>query len=324
MHIYHLSQWQHAHNFSIDNTENERNTWRVILFTVIMMAIEIIAGIVYGSMALLADGWHMGTHAVALGITVFTYFYARRHANDPRYSFGTGKVSDLGGFASAIVLLVVAFLMAAESVQRLFSPVEIQFTEAIGVAFLGLVVNLVSAWLLQGDHHHDHHDHHHDHHHQQDHNLQAAYLHVLADAMTSVLAIVALFAGKAFGWIWLDALMGIVGAIVITVWSYGLLRDTSRILLDSGVEPEILSEIRTTIEEDADNRVTDLHVWQVGVEHFAAVLSLVTHYPKPVEHYKNLLRDFKKLHHVTVEVNHCTSEPCLVPNKTNAGAKKTH
>jgi len=232
MHIYNLSQWKHAHRFYIVNEQGERNTMRVIILTIVMMGIEVTAGILYGSMALLADGWHMGTHATALGITAFAYFYARRHADDPRYSFGTGKVGVLGGFTSAVVLAVVAILMSVESLERLISPEAIRFNEAIVVAIIGLVVNLVSAFLLQGGHHdHGHNEAHHHH----DHNLRAAYFHVLADALTSVLAIVALFAGKIFGWNWMDPFMGIVGAIIISRWAYGLLQETSKVLLDRDV-----------------------------------------------------------------------------------------
>jgi len=308
MHTHTLQKWQHGHRFHCAPEEGERNTWRVIGLTLVVMIAEVAAGIAFGSMALLADGWHMGTHVAALGITVFAYAYARRHTDDPRYTFGTGKVGVLGGFASAVALAIVALLMAVESVQRLFASRVIQFNEAIIVAVLGLIVNLVCAYMLRG---HDHHAHdgeseasHHDH------NLRAAYLHVLADAMTSVLAIVALVAGKALGWIWMDAVMGIVGAVVITRWSYGLLRDTSKILLDSSVDRETVSAIRAAIEADADNRVSDLHVWRVGSHHLAAVLSIVTYSPKRPECYKALLARFSVVH-VTVEVNPCVGDPCL-------------
>jgi len=275
-----------------------------------MMVIEISAGFAFGSMALLADGWHMGTHAIALGITVFAYHYARRHASSPRYSFGTGKVGVLGGFASAVVLAVVAFLMAVGSIKRIIFPVEIQFNEAIAVAVVGLAVNIFSAFLLQGGirltHEHDSGNTHH-----RDHNLRAAYLHVMADALTSLLAIVALLAGKTFGWIWMDPIMGIVGAILISRWSYSLLRDTSAILLDSGVEQEKISTIISTIESDSDNRVSDIHIWPLGSHQFAAIISIVTHYPKPPEYYKELLTGFRELEHVTVEVNEVAGDPCL-------------
>ena len=274
-----------------------------------MMIIEIAAGIVYGSMALLADGWHMGTHAAALGITVFAYFFARRHADDPNYSFGTGKVGSLGGYTSAVVLAIVAILMFIECIDRLLSPIQIRFNEAIFVAFLGLLVNLASAFLLKKrPHSHGHDTHHHHGHH--DHNLQAAYLHVLADAVTSFLALIALFAGKALGWVWMDPAMGIVGSIIIGWWAFGLLRDSGAILLDSGTNQKILSDIRSVIEADSDNNVADLHVWRVGSDHLAAIISIVTHHPQSTEHYKKLLCDFKELSHITVEINQCNDEKC--------------
>jgi cation diffusion facilitator family transporter len=265
-------------------------------------------------MALLADGWHMGTHAFALGITAFAYIYARRKADNPRFSFGTGKVGVLGGFTSAVVLGVVALLMTVESVERLISPTAIQFNEAILVAVVGLVVNLASAFLLQGghDHHHGAHDHAHGHdHHDEDHNLKAAYLHVLADALTSVFAIVGLLAGRSLGWTWMDPLMGIVGSFVIARWAWGLLRDTSQILLDSGVDPGIAEAVRGAIEDDGDNRVADLHLWHLSSQDVAAIITVVTHYPKPPEHYRALVSDIDRLAHVTVEVHAAASEPCV-------------
>jgi cation diffusion facilitator family transporter len=287
MHIHNLHRWQHSHRFNIDDGHAERNTRRVILLTLSMMIIEIAAGYIFGSMALLADGWHMGTHAAALGITAFAYRYARKHAQNPNYSFGTGKVGVLGGFGSAVVLAVIALLMGVESVQRLFAPVNIRFNEAIAVAIIGLAVNLISAYLLRGRHHYDHgagHGHHHDH------NLRAAYLHVLADALTSVLAIFALLTGKAFGWIWMDPIMGIVGALIISRWSYGLLVDTSKVLLDRDVNAEA-----------------------------SAIVSVVTHYPKPPDHYKQLLAGYDEMAHVTVEVNQCEGDPCLTKPEPVSG-----
>jgi cation diffusion facilitator family transporter len=290
-----------------------------MLLTAVTMVAEIVAGATYGSMALLADGWHMATHVAAFGIAVFAYGYARSHATDPKYTFGTGKVSILGGFASAVALAVIALVMALESIARLFQPHAIQFNEAIGVAMIGLVVNLVSAWLLQDHHDHSHHaahddhdEHHaHEHHEHHDHNLRAAYIHVVADALTSVFAIAALFAGKFLGLIWLDAVMGLVGAGVITRWAYGLVRDTGSILLDGAIDKRIKLEIVDTIEEDADNRVTDLHVWHIAQNHFAATISLVTHHPQAPEYYKKLLSHIPSLSHVLVEVNLCHDEPCI-------------
>jgi cation diffusion facilitator family transporter len=313
MHVHSLDQWRHAHDFNIDSSEGERKTRLVVILTACMMVIEIVAGYLFGSMALLADGWHMGTHVAALAISLFAYRYSRQHADNPVYSFGTGKVSALGGFASAIALAVVALLMGMESVHRLVSPETIHFDQAILVATIGLVVNLVSAWLLHGGHAHDHHhDHDHGpHHHHHDHNLRAAYLHVIADALTSMLAIIALFAGKYFDWIWMDAGMGLVGAMLITRWGYGLLRETSSVLLDSAPDGERLEQIQRAIESDADNRITDLHVWRLGPRSYGAIVSLVTHQPKDPAHYKSLLGAFAELEHITIEVNHCTGEACI-------------
>jgi len=311
MHIYNLYKWQHEHRFHMEDGHGERNTMCVILLTVFMMVIEIVAGLLFGSMALLADGWHMGTHAGALGITVFSYRYARRNADNPDYSFGTGKVGVLGGFSSAIVLLIVALVMGIESVQRILSPVQIQFNAAIGVAILGLLVNILSAFILQGGNQHSHgNDADKTNHH--DHNLRAAYFHVLADAMTSLLAIIALTTGKFFGWVWMDPVMGIVGSLVIVKWSYGLLRDTSTILLDRVANQETASAIRSAIEADTDNRVVDIHVWIIGSHQMSVILSIVTHFPKDPQHYKKLLTDFKNLAHVTVEINQSKDESCLV------------
>lgn len=306
MHEDILEQWQHSHNFSITRDRAEQNTTIVMWLTAITMVVEIIAGSFFGSMALLADGWHMATHVAAFGIAVFAYRYARRHANNPRYTFGTGKVTVLGGYTSAVALAVTALTIAIESVTRFFEPIAIRFNEAIAVAILGLIVNLVSAWLLQDR---DRHDHHHHHHH--DSNLQAAYIHVLTDALTSILAIIALFAGKYFGWIWLDAVMGLIGAGVISKWAYDLVRETGTILLDGTIDKQIKLDIVTTIEADADNRIADLHVWYVGENCLAATISLVTHYPRSPEYYKGLLSGISSLSHVLVEVNQCRGEPCL-------------
>ena len=316
MHIHTLHRWKHSHRFNVDDPHGERNTRRVILLTLSMMIIEITAGYLFGSMALLADGWHMGTHAVALGITALAYFYARRHSDSPDFSFGTGKVGVLGGFASAVVLAMIALLMGVESVQRLISPQAIRFNEAIAVAFVGLAVNVVSALLLQEKTGHDvGHDHGHRHgpvKKIRDHNLRAAYLHVLADALTSLLAIVALSTGKVFGWIWMDPIMGIAGAMIISRWSYSLLIGSGRVLLDRDVNPQAVEEIRSKIEADADNRVSDIHVWRVGAQHLSAIISIVTRYPKSPDHYKKLLADYNEIVHVTVEVNPCNTESSIV------------
>ena len=309
MHVHQLHRWRHDHDFGTSERRSaERRTWWVIGLTLTMMVAEIAGGLVFGSMALLADGWHMGTHAAALGIAVFAYVYARRHAADQRFTFGTGKVGTLGGFASAVGLAVVALMVFGESVARFINPVAIRFDEAIAVAAIGLTVNLVSAWMLRDDHHHGHerHGHHHDH------NLRAAYLHVLADALTSVLAIVALVAGKHLGWGWMDPAMGVVGSLVIARWSWGLLRDTSTVLLDAEASAEQRESIHAALEADTDNRVVDLHVWRVGPAHLAVIASIVTHHPRPPEHYRALLTaKHPELAHVTVEIHPCEEEPCL-------------
>mgnify|MGYP003572482720 FL=1 len=305
MKLHAIEQWRHSHDFNFDTREGERRTRLVIVLTAVMMVIEIASGYLFGSMALLADGWHMGTHVAALSIAVFAYRYARRHSDNPRYSFGTGKVTALGGFASAAALIMVALMMGIESILRLINPETIRFDEAILVAVIGLMVNLLSAWLLRGREHHHGHAHHHDH------NLRAAYLHVVADALTSLLAIVALLAGKSLGWVWMDALMGLVGAVLITRWGYGLTRETSAVLLDSSPGPQTLAQIRHCIEGDRDNRISDLHVWRIGPHRFAAIISLVTHEPEAPAYYKRLLGDVPDLVHVTVEVNQCIDDHCL-------------
>ncbi|HZG27598.1 MAG TPA: CDF family Co(II)/Ni(II) efflux transporter DmeF [Ensifer sp.] len=294
---------------------NEKRTWIVIAVTATMMVIEIVAGNVYGSMALVADGWHMSTHAAAMLIAALAYFYARRHATNPRFTFGTGKLGDLAGFTSAIVLAMIALLIAWESVMRLRAPVAINFREAILIAVLGLAVNLVCAWLLKDDHHHhghshghdhghDHHDGGHDHHGHggKDQNLRAAYVHVLADAFTSVLAIVALTLGSLYGWSWLDPVMGVVGSLVIANWSWSLIRDTGATLLDYVPEDEDLpEEIRQIVtREGAD--IVDLHVWQLGPGHHGAIVSILADHPKAPSYYREKLAVIHDLSHVTVEV----------------------
>ena len=270
----------------------------VIGLTATMMILEIAAGLIFGSMALLADGWHMASHAAALGITALGYHLARRHVSNPKFSFGTGKIGDLAGFSSALLLAFIALLMIYVSVTRLYAPVVISFDEAITVAILGLIVNLVSAYLLQGRHDEHQADHHH-----RDHNLRSAYLHVIADALTSLLAIVALTAGRFLGWVWMDPLMGIVGGLLIARWSYYLARDTSRILLDMNIHMSLAEEIKRLVEAEGDNQILDLHLWRVGPGHFAAIISLLTSDPRPPSHYKERLNGFEELRHITVEIN---------------------
>lgn len=285
---------------------NERRTLWVILLTVTMMAIEIIAGYFSNSMALLADGWHMATHTLALSITAFAYMFSRKHARNPSYSFGTGKVNALGSFSSAVTLAIIALIVIAESVIRLYSPLTIHFNEAIGVAVVGLLVNIASAFILKDDsyHHGGMHAHHHDHHHHhRDHNLYAAYLHVVTDAFTSILAIIALLLGKYLGWIRMDATIGILGGIVIGYWAFGLLKQTSNILLDRSPDSELEKEIRRIIKTDAQAELVDFHLWHIGPNDYAAILSIITHTPHPPSYYKNMLTHIGRLSHTTIEVH---------------------
>ncbi|WP_019528871.1 CDF family Co(II)/Ni(II) efflux transporter DmeF [Dasania marina] len=300
MHDNNLQDWQHEHTFNQDKRRpGESKTLIVIAITAVMMVVEISAGVLYGSMALLADGLHMASHTVALAITAFAYIYARRHALNPGFSFGTGKVNALGGFTGAVLLVIFSLMMAVESVERLLNPVAIVFNQAIAVAVLGLLVNALCAYVLgvhsHGDHHHNGHDH----------NLTSAYLHVLADALTSVLAIVALIAAKYYGYVWMDPLMGVVGAILIARWSYGLLRTTSAVLLDKQAPKLLREEIRTALESDEDTRVSDLHVWSIGPEIYSALITVVADKPVTPDEYKSRLPQTLGLVHVTVEVHRC-------------------
>lgn len=329
----------HDHVFlGQDHRRNERRVWWVIALTAGMMVVEIIAGNLYGSMALVADGWHMSTHAGAMLITALAYGYARRHARNPRFTFGTGKLGELAGFASAIVLALISLIIGWESAARLVDPVPIGFDQAIAIAVAGLLVNLVSAWLLKDDHAHSHgqgghghdhnpahHGHEHGHGHGHDHghghghghahaagvvhathghdnNLRSAYIHVLADALTSVLAIAALLLGRSYGWLWADPAMGVVGALVIARWSWGLIRDSGTVLLDA--TPHSSGRMRRDIEQaldDGDDEIVDLHVWQVGPGHYAAIVSLVTRNPRDSTVYKTKLAHIAGLSHLTVE-----------------------
>lgn len=292
--------WQHGHGFGQDQKRpGEVRTILVITITSIMMVVEIATGILFGSMALLADGLHMASHAAALSINVFAYIYARRYAHDRRYTFGTGKVNALGGFTGAILLAFFALIMAWESIKRFVYPVEIAFNQAIIVAVFGLIVNGVSVFILdyQDDHEHrDGDDHNHDH------NLKAAYLHVLADALTSLLAIFALLTAKYLGLIWMDPFMGIVGAILVSRWSFGLIRDASSVLLDKRGSEEIITKIKNCIEKDKSDRISDLHLWSIGPNINAVIITVVSRDPKPPEHYKQLIPSGLNLVHVTVEV----------------------
>lgn len=320
MHTHDLSNWTHEHVFDAGNQAAERGTRAVMWITAAMMVVEIAAGWWYNSMALLADGWHMSSHAVAIGLSAFAYAAARRYARDPRFAFGTWKIEILGGFASAIFLLGVAAMMVYSSVERIVSPQPIHYQEAMIVAALGLIVNIVCAMILGGvhDHHgHDHHDHHHghDHGHSHDHphhhdlNLKSAYLHVIADAATSVLAIVALAGGLIYGWSWLDPVMGIVGATLVAVWAKGLLIDTGKVLLDREMDHPVVAEIRAVVETGPDTgntRIADLHVWRVGRGAYACALSLVTHDPDLTpERVRQKLTVHEEIVHCTVEIQRC-------------------
>ncbi len=305
---------KHSHRFDEGNPLAEKSTLRVAILTAVMMVIEIAGGWYYNSMALLADGWHMSSHTVALGLSVLAYVYARKYAHDPRFSFGTWKIEVLGGYTSAIFLVMVAGLMIYQSVERLIAPSPIHYDQAIAIAIVGLLVNLASAWMLKDGHAHNHgHDHgHHDHHHDHDHNhhghhdlnLRSAYMHVLADAATSVLAIIALFGGKLWGISWLDPVMGLVGALLVSVWAYGLLRDTGRVLLDAEMNAPVVEEIREVIAASPiEAQLNDLHVWRVGKGKYACILSLTTDNDVSPEYFKEQLSIHEELVHISIEIN---------------------
>jgi cation diffusion facilitator family transporter len=337
VHTESVEQWMHEHTFGQDARKTgERRTLLVIAITAVTMGVEIAAGMAFGSMALLADGLHMGSHAAALAVSAFAYFYTRRHAKSLRFNFGTGKVNSLAAFASAVMLVLFAFAMAVKSLQRLFEPVDIGFNHAILVAVLGLVVNGICLYILGGDeqglggghgHGHPHglegddahHDHHHDHDHghqhgpqhhhgdarHMDHNLWSAYLHVLADALTSLLAIFALLGGKYLGFIWLDPFMGIVGAVLVVRWSWKLLCASARVLLDMQAPETLREKIRRSIESEGDNRISDLHVWAVGEGIYAAEIALISSAPMETEAYYKLLPKRLGIVHMTVETRQC-------------------
>jgi cation diffusion facilitator family transporter len=318
MHTHDLAEWRHDHQFDTGNIAGERSTRLVMWITAGMMVVEIAAGWFYNSMALLADGLHMSSHAVAIGLSAFAYATARRHAKDPRYAFGTWKIEVLGGFASAIFLLGVVALMVYGSIERLIKPEPIHYQEAMLIAVIGLIVNLVSARILGAAHHHDHghgHDHHGrghqaDEHHHHDLNLKSAYIHVVADAATSVAAIAALAGGWLFGWSWLDPAIGIVGAIVVAIWAKGLIVETSKVLLDREMDHPVVEEIREVISErgaDSETVIADLHVWRVGKATYSCALSLVTHddrlTPRHVRHWLSI---HDEIVHSTIEIHRCS------------------
>src|ERR1700744_60802 len=302
----------HDHLFlGPDHARAERRTWAVIILCVVMMIAEIVGGAMFGSLALIADGLHMSTHAGALLLAALAYSFARKYATDPNFTFGTGKFGDLAGYSSAIVLAMIALLIGYEAVLRLLDPVPIAFNEAIPIAALGLVVNIASAWLLAGGHSHghDHHgDHNHAHHHAEgahhrDNNMRAAIVHVAADAAVSALVIAGLLLARAFGWLWVDPLAGLIGALVIASWSIGLLRDTGAILLDRTPDTRLAENVKTVVESAGD-RVTDLHLWRLGPGHLGAIVSIATAQPRQSAHYRQKLAQFPDLSHLTVEVQH--------------------
>ena len=315
----------HHHVFlGKDHERAERRTWAVIVLCTVMMIAEIIGGALFGSLALIADGLHMSTHAGALLLAALAYTYARKYANDRSFTFGTGKFGDLAGYSSAIVLAMIALLIGYEAVSRLLNPVPISFNEAIPIAVLGLVVNVASAWLLAGGHRHDHghghahghsHDHSHDHgeerHHEpahgahhRDNNMRAAVVHVMADAAVSILVIIGLVLARTFGWLWMDPLAGFIGALVIANWSMALMRDTGGILLDRTPDPRMAEKVRMAIESEGD-QVTDLHLWRLGPGHLGAIVCVATSGTREAADYRQRLAKFADLSHVTVEVAHC-------------------
>jgi cation diffusion facilitator family transporter len=300
-----LADWQHTHIFNEGNPLAERNTKWAVFLTALMMIGEIFGGWFYNSMALLADGWHMSSHVLALGLSVFAYRAARKLTHDKRFAFGTWKIEIMGGYTSAIFLIGVAALMLYQSAQRLIAPMLIHFDQAIAIAAAGLVVNLLCAWLLKDGHHHDHsHGHSHDHHHHHDLNLRSAYLHVIADAATSVLAIIALFGGKIWGANWLDPTMGIVGAFLVLIWAYKLLLETGRVLLDAEMDAPVVAEIFEVINgSPIQAKITDLHVWRVSKNKYACILSLLASENVTPDYFKKQLSIHEELVHITVEIN---------------------
>jgi cation diffusion facilitator family transporter len=321
MHSHSIDDFRHEHIFlGKAHERNERKVWIVIAICAAMMVAEIVGGAWFGSVALIADGLHMSTHAGALLIAALAYTYARRYASHHRLAFGTGKLGDLAAFTSAIALAMIALLIGYESLNRLFNPVPIAFNEAIPIAILGLGVNILTAFLLRDDHshHHDHaHEYHHDDHEDEaeqgqrgefhrDNNLRAAFVHVLADAAVSVLVIIGLVAGRQFGWIWMDPVMGLVATIVIMNWSWSLVRTAGAVLLDASPDPALPAKIAARLEKEGD-RISDLHLWRLGPGHIGAIISLVSDHPESPGYYKKLLSDVDGVSHLTIEVERCGS-----------------
>ena len=305
MHTYSIEDFRHAHVFLGQAHErNERKTWTVIVICAAMMVAEIVGGLWYGSVALVADGLHMSTHAGALLIAALAYTYSRRYVGDERFVFGTGKLGDLAAFTSAVALAMIAMLIGYESLNRFFNPVPIAFNQAIPIAVVGLGINLLSAFLLREDHDHDHpHPHEHAHHHR-DHNLRAAFVHVVADAAVSVLVIIGLVAGRQFGWIWMDPLMGLIATVVIMSWSWSLVQAAGAVLLDVSPDQALSAKIVERLEKRGD-KISDLHLWRIGPGHMAAIVSVVSDHPETSSAYKKRLADLPSLSHLTIEVERC-------------------
>jgi cation diffusion facilitator family transporter len=313
MHKDHIHLWQHEHDFNMEKKSSEIKTLIVVIITLLTMSAEIFFGWLFNSMALFADGWHMGTHAAALGISLGAYMLARRHARNLEFTFGTWKIEILGAYTSAIILGIVGIAMVFISIERFLSPLEIRYDQALIVAVIGLAVNVVCAFILGSGHDHarDHEHDREDHDHGMDLNLKSAYVHVIADALTSILAIAALLGAKFLHLNWLDPAMGILGAFLILRWALSLLRETSHILLDRQSDSLLGGKIRETIEADKDSKVSDLHIWQVSQGQFACIVSVVTGSNQSYSHYKKLLDKIPGLAHVTVEVLSCSPErPC--------------
>lgn len=311
MHLTEIQRWQHPHSFNQEKKSAERRTLFVVILTFSTMLVEIIAGWIYHSMALFADGWHMCTHASALSISLVAYILARKYKNDKRFSFGTWKIEILGAYTSAILLGLVGLFVLVISIERILHPMKISYNYALIVAVIGLAVNVLSALVLQSGHtdhhHHDDHTHHNDshHHHKKDLNLQSAYLHVVADALTSVFAIIALLGAKYYHWNWLDPFVGIIGAFLIFRWTFMLITESSSILLDREMASPLIKEITQIIESDGDSKISDLHLWRVAQNKYACILSIVAKNPCSITEYKNKLKEIDELIHITIEIDYC-------------------
>lgn len=305
MHTQQLEQWEHDHKFYLENEKGEKRSVQVLVLTLTAMVVEITAGEIFESMALIADGWHMATHAAALSISIFAYRYAKKHSSNPRFSFGTGKVTVLGGFTSGVALIAISVLMVLESVMRIMNPGEIEYFKAIIVASAGLTVNLICALLLNPSTTYKNEK-------KEDHTLRAAYLNVLTDVFISIIAIAALLSAKYSGIAWLDPVVGIAGAIIIFKWSFTLIKDTSIILLDNEIDDDKRHLIIEKMKNSIKGGIADIHIWKLGPADYAAIISIVTDSPMHPEDYKEILSEFQEITHITIEVNECKTSPCKV------------